>query len=389
MELLKFIKENEIKNFENLKIILESSNFNLKIREDVEYPNLFLIHTQDNSNYNLKLVRECNGIILEKNTFKIVCYTFDKCLDQETIPDSLNKNELYIENAYEGTLIRLFYYENNWIISTKKCIDSSKARWVSKKSFLELFIETEAELSYKLVDKLNTNYCYSLLITHPENNIVVNYKNKCLYHISTRDMNTLNEIYDDIGLTKPIRTLINYTNFDETINYIKNYEEYDLEGFIFIDTNYNRWKIRTPIFINMRKLWGNTNNRLYRYLELRKDTNMLSEYLKYYKNDKEQFINYEYKIKEVALNILKYYVDKHITKSIDKVPFYYSKLIYKLHGDFYKTKIKTNINKVLLTLLEIDAKQLCYMINHYEKNLNTISNSINDSFMYEEVNMDI
>jgi hypothetical protein len=368
---------------------LESSNFNLKIREDAGYPNLFLIHTQDNSDFKLKLVRECNGIILDKNTFKIVCYTFDKCLDQEVIPDSLNKNELYIENAYEGTLIRLFYYENNWLISTKKCIDSSKARWVSKKSFLELFVETEAELNYKLVEKLNPNYCYSLLITHPENNIVVNYKNKCLHHISTRDMNTLNEIDINIGLTKPIRTFINNTNIDETMNSIQNYKEYDLEGFIFIDTNYNRWKIRTPIFINMRKLWGNTNNRLYRYLELRKDSDMLIQYLQYFNDDKDQFINYEYKIKEVATNILKFYVEKHITKSIDKVPYYYSKIIYKLHGDFYKTKIKTNINKVALSLLEIDAKQLCFIINHYEKNLISINNSFNDSFIYEEVNMDI
>ena len=43
MELIKFIRENNINNYEILKSILESETYNLKIKEDNDYPGLFLM----------------------------------------------------------------------------------------------------------------------------------------------------------------------------------------------------------------------------------------------------------------------------------------------------------------------------------------------------------
>ena len=147
------------------------------------------------------------------------------------------------------------------------------------------------------------------------------------------------------------------------------YDETNLnnEGIIFIDTNYNRFKIRTPIYNKARTIWGNTNNRFFRYLELRSDINQLNEYLTYFDRDKSSFIQYEYKIAELCNNILSYYFAKHVTKTLDKVPFYYTKIIYKLQGDYYKNKVKTDYNKIMITLLEYEPKQICFMINNYEK----------------------
>ena len=72
MELIQFIKENQINNFQTLKTILEIKPYNLKIKEDESYPNLFLIHSKEDSDFSIKLVNECNGIILDKNTFKVL-----------------------------------------------------------------------------------------------------------------------------------------------------------------------------------------------------------------------------------------------------------------------------------------------------------------------------
>ena len=120
MELANFIKINQISDYNILKKILESDPYNLKVKEDNNYPSIFLIHTKENSNVNLKIVNECNGIVLDKDTLKIICYTFDKCSDMNAVPDNFDKKNLYLEYALEGTLIRL-YYHNEWILSTKKC----------------------------------------------------------------------------------------------------------------------------------------------------------------------------------------------------------------------------------------------------------------------------
>ena len=362
MEITNFIKENKINDFLNLKAILESQQFGLKIKEDNELPNLFLIHTQDTSNFSLKFINECNGIIMDKNTFQIVCYTFDKCADKLLTSDLFDYDNLYYENAFEGTLIRLYYYNNKWNVSTKKCLNASKSKWISNKNFAELFNECIEQ--YNITNKLNTSYCYSFIITHPENKIVVPYTEPNLYHISTRDMTTLQEIEINIDVPKSERFILPKDNLNSLIDNINNSKLLLYEGCILIDTKYNRIQVKGDYFRMVRSLWGNTNNRFYRYIELRKNINILQEYLTFFENDKLEFIKFEEQICLLAKEILKVYADKHITKTNVKIPFYFAKIIYKLHGDFYKDKIKTNFDKVMMTLLELDPKQVCFMYNN-------------------------
>jgi hypothetical protein len=383
MELIKFIQDNKIDNYEVLKNALESPTFNLKIKEDSDFPTLFLIHTQDTSNLSLKLVNESNGIILDKSTLKIVCYTFDKCDNSLSFPSTLDVNNLFVEPSFEGTLIRLYFYNGSWIFSTKKCIDARKARWLSNKNFVDMFFDCGVPI--EILNSLNPNYCYSFIVTHPENNIVVKYAVPTLYHISTRDMNTMMEIDQNIGILKIERKPIHSSSLEETMTQILNTTQLSYEGFIFIDTNYNRWKLKIPIFMYVRELWGNSNNRFFRYLELRKDKDLLNEYVKYFPDDKERFLNYELKISDIAKHILSIYISRHVTKEVVKIPFYFYKLIYNLHGDYLKDKIKTDHNKIMLKLLELDAKKLCFIINNYDKNIDKMNDKMNDEMMEDNV----
>ena len=377
MELIQFIKENQINNLQTLKTILETKPYNLKIKEDESYPNLFLIHSKEDSDFSIKLVNECNGIILDKNTFKVLCYTFDKCKDDINIPQNMNINDMYFEYALESTLIRAFYYEDKWIFSTKKCIDGNKARWLSLKSFVELFFDYIK--NYDIFQNLNTSYCYSFLLTHPENNIVVQYNQINVYHLNTRDMDTLQEIDINIGLNKLARMKIDPDNLESMLLQISSDKNLCYEGIMFIDSNYNRWKIRTPVFLYVRSLWGNSNNRFFRYLELRKDTDLLKEYLNYFSQDKDNFVNYEVRISNFAKNLLEYYMAKHITKTNKKLPYYFVKIIYELHGEYLKDRIITDYNKIMLKLLSLDAKKLCYMFNQEEKYNLQLNNMMDES----------
>lgn len=370
MEFNNFIHENKIDNFDILKIKLENDPYNLKFKFDDDYPNLVLIYIDKNSDLNNIIVNICNGIIIDKNTLKIVCYTFNKCSNQTDLPENLCKDNLYVETALEGTLLRMYYYDNKWMYSTKKCIDATKAKWLSDKNFLEMFKDCIAFNNRDNIENiLDKNNCYSFIITHPENNIVTPYSVPIAFHISTRNMNNLYEISENIGFPMIEKKLINKDGLSTFFSKILNDTSILYEGFIFIDTNYNRWKIKTPVFNKVRELWGNTNNRFLRYLELRKDPEILKEYIIYYPYDKVNFLNYEKKIVEFAKFILTNYIEKHITKKIDKIPSYLAKVIYKLHGNFFKDKIRTDCNKIMDLLLTYDAKYLCYIMNFYNKDM--------------------
>jgi hypothetical protein len=389
MELCQFIQNNQIVNFSQLKQILENAPFMLNIKEDPDFQDLFLIYKDNYESINnilenniIKIIKECNGIIMNKNTLSVVCYTFDKCNDSNIINPNLNLDNIYIENSIEGALIRLHCYNNNWILSTKKCIDARKSKWLSDKSFAQLF--EECIMNIDIQQNLNKNCCYSFIIKHPENNMVIKYTDPQLIHISTIDLTTLKEIYINIGVQQLVKTKINKDDIMYIFNNCHTSNVLDDQGYILIDNNFTRQKIKKHIYIHAKNLWGNTNNRCYRYLELRKDYDKLVEYLKYFPNDKDLFQSYEIIVSNIAKDILKQYVDKHITRVITKVPFFYVKIIYQLHGDFTKSKVKTNYNKVMNVLFELEPKNLCFIINNYKKYINEIvNNSVIDYGVHE------
>ena len=185
-------------------------------------------------------------------------------------------------------------------------------------------------------------------------------------------MTILQEVDDSIGIFKQGREKIDVTNLNELIIYYKNMNMLNYEGIILIDNKYTRQKFKTNIFIKAKELWGNTNNRFMRYLDLRKNPQLLEEYLSLFEYDKIRFIEYEAKISELAKKILEVYLDRHIHKNTHKVPYYFNKVIYKLHGDFLKDKVRTDYDKVMQLLLELDAKKICFIINHMIRDMTKI-----------------
>jgi hypothetical protein len=261
-------------------------------------------------------------------------------------------------------------------LASRKCIDASKSKWLSHKNFSELF--SDCLNGINIEEQLNINNCYSFIITHPENKIFVNYEIANIAHVSTRNMVTFEEEDVFIGIFKPHREKINTTSLDSLINYYKNMNMLNYEGIILIDDKFNRQKFKTNIFLRAKELWGNTNNRFMRYLELRKDHELLNQYLLLFDYDKPRFIEYEAKISELAKKILGIYLDKHIFKKNVKIPYFFNKVIYKLHGDFLKEKVKTDYDKVMQLLLELDPKKICFIINHMVRDMNKILEDINN-----------
>ena len=124
-----FLKENNITDIELLKQFISGDSYKLKFKED---NNLILIFNDNNSNLNDDLVKFFNGVIIEKSSLKVVCFTLEKCMEEDKVDDRLFNKDLIIQPVFEGTLIRLYYYNNKWNVSTKKMIDAFNAKKVEE-----------------------------------------------------------------------------------------------------------------------------------------------------------------------------------------------------------------------------------------------------------------
>jgi hypothetical protein len=303
---------------------------------------------------------------MDKNNLKIICYTMNKCYTDISSLNLLDK--INVCHTMEGTLIRVYYYNNKWNYSTKRCIDAKTSYWLSTKSFYDLFYDCID--GYNVEEVLNKNYCYSFIIIHPENNMVIHYKNKCLYHITTYDIVNSSIVYNHYLNNPNILYIEKHTIEGSDAIELLNKRVSDTilyEGILFIDNQNKMYKIKNANYIRLKELWGNTNNRFFRYIELRKDIESMKSYLDYFKNDNELFINFENRINKYSYVVLSTYIKKYISKENILIPYYMKKLIYILHGDFIKSRVKTDFGKIMMKLLEMSSHFVYFMITHQEK----------------------
>jgi hypothetical protein len=365
MELLRVIKD---KTYDDVKDLLTKTPYYIQVKESIQNPNIYmLVYQKDKSDFNIPLVSECRGIILEKNTNKVLCYTFDR--KQEFNWDSDNTS---ICQSVDGSQLKLYYYNDEWMISTTRCIDADKSFWYSEKSFKELFDEclNESIIDY---DKLNKEYCYSFVLCHKENRIVIKHNMNHLVHVLTRDLSKDNYpfIDVDVGITKPEK--VNIDNHDEIDKMISNNKT--LEG-LFMWRDGKHCKLKFDYYTNIKKLRSNSRDLLYEYIH-NVCTGNKDMYISEYDEYKDNFKLYENRlsniINRIHYNYMEYFVHKNIIlKQVNKV---YHKHLYGLHGIYKKDGTKITKEVVRNYVLSLDAKQIMHIINIIVKRKKYVTNN--------------
>ena len=369
-----YIDSKGLQNFEDIKSHLENSKIGLTVKDE---GNLYIIAYYDGkSNFDEPIVHKCRGVILEKETNKVVCYTFDRSIDFINDLTYLNTKfpfteDVVVQESIDGTQIKLFHYDGKWRRATTRSIDASKTRFSSRKTFDEMFEEALNNTDLNL-DTLDKTKCYAFVLCHPDNRIITRYDKPEIVHVLTRDLNTMKiDLAYDIGVRKPE----SYT-FD---SYEKLLEEtanlgYEKEGFILHSSDGCMMKIKGKKYLSSVKMRGNTNNILFHYLELRYKDNQSNEetskniegFLKHFNEYREIFKLFEENLRSLAKYIHVEYICRFVTKKIDsqKLTWYYRPIIYTLHTNYYNTKEVTSYDTVVNFLNNLHPAQLCFIYNN-------------------------
>lgn len=213
-----------------------------------------------NCEYANPIVQEARGIIIDIISLEVVCWPFRKFGNHnEGYADTIDWNSARVLEKVDGSIIKLWYDKvlNHWQFSTNGVIRAENAP-----------IENMAGLSYGDIirkannvndisyDRLNKNYTYIFELVSPETRIVVKYDEASLYHLGTRN-NLTGEEYDlDIGIQKPksypLHSLENCINAAIELNKENvSKEDVDKEGFVVVDKNWHRVKIKSPDYLMM------------------------------------------------------------------------------------------------------------------------------------------
>lgn len=294
LKLLEYINKHE-----NWEEELQKYPYNLIIKRDGEY--ILFYYNQYDSVFSNDIVRECRGLILYEPTMTPVCVPFFKFANYgEDYADKLDWNTVHVQEKVDGSLMKVWFHAGVWHVSTSKNIDAYAALASSCRygSFGGMFDAAAVNVGLD-IEKLSPDYTYMFELVSPYNRIVVEYPETTLYFLGARNMETLQEEQLDIGVQKPKNYDLH--SLEDCIAAAKELT-YNEEGYVAVDANWKRNKIKSPQYIAASHLKNNgvVNNRM--LIEMCK-SGEISEFLSYFPEYKENYNDFVEKYQCAILDL--------------------------------------------------------------------------------------
>jgi hypothetical protein len=256
-----------------------------------------------------------------------------------------------------------------------------------------MFLEAAKENGLSL-DYLNKELCYSFVLQHPDNRIVIPFKTPmlylvALYHIKTIDDNifvysySIEDIkkFDWSSTTIKFPQIYEWNNYSELIEkYASMNTSYDILGLVVYNKETGeRMKIRNPVYEQVRNLRGNQPKLQYQYLCLRKE-GRVSDFLKFYPENKKDFTSFRDQLHLYTNTLFSNYISCYIKKEKPLIEFseQYRTHMFNIH-QLYMNELRekhlfvTN-NVVQKYVNELHPSLLMYCLNFQmrKRNVDTI-----------------
>ncbi|BAQ64276.1 phage protein [Geminocystis sp. NIES-3709] len=252
MELQEYLRQEGLENLAN--------NYHIKINRHQKYSHLICLkYSQIESPMSEKIVQQSRGIILDSaNNWEIVSYAYDKFFNYgEPLAAEINWNHATVYDKLDGSLMVLYYYDNQWQVQSSGTADASGEVGAFSFTFAQLFWRVWQELNYPLPKQID--YCFSFELLTPYNRIVVQQNQNNLVLHGVRNVRTLQEENPQPWAEKYGFNLVKIfplQNWQQITEACQNLNPLESEGYIICDTvkkhnnyNYNRVKVKSPRYV--------------------------------------------------------------------------------------------------------------------------------------------
>ena len=344
----------------------------------------------------------CRSVILN-SVNQVVCFAPPKSYKADIFIKKYSENTIGIqaEEFLEGTMVNVFFdptigVTGSWEISTRNNVGATSSFFKSpgSKTFRQMFMEAAAECKLD-INKLETKLCYSFVLQHPENRIVVPFSKPQLYlvgvyKINNRPNNVTIDFFDaeeyqhffgELGTSVKFPEIYNFNKYSELIEkYGSMNTSYDIVGVVIHNKETGeRTKIRNPVYEQVRNLRGNQPKLQYQYLSLRKE-GKVKDFLKFYPENKIEFSTFRDQVHLFTNTLYANYVSCYIKKEKHLIEFseQYRTHMFNIHqlymNELREKKLFVNNTFVQKYVNELHPSLLMYCLNYQmrKRNIDTI-----------------
>lgn len=234
---------------------LSSDPYNLKISRDGPY--VMLKYNQLSSDFSNPIVREARGIIFREDNWKCVRRAFDKFFNYgELNAAEVDWNTAKVQTKIDGSLISAWFDDKKWHYSTSGTIDVYKAPTGDIKlptfgDVLEEAFRNNSITKEIFEQSASRRVCYTFELVSPQTRVVIPYEKPDLYFIGYRTMKTECEMNPKESLVSAFFKTPKEYDFHSAQDVVDSAKElpWDEEGYVVVDSNFNRVKIKSPAWL--------------------------------------------------------------------------------------------------------------------------------------------
>lgn len=360
-------------------------------------------------------VGRLRSVVFDKNG-RICCVAPPK---MPTLTEEMKKNSevnsvngvLVAEELVEGIMANLFWNEDEgkWFIATKSCVGEvsfdhilqaeaeaqiaaagvaaaaehadTEATEDSSKGFQRLGVQEilrrricdVLSLLRNGLDAIPKQYCYSLVIQHPKNQIVNVITVPKLYVVAVYQIHAQEAESSGVNVVRIDRDIFS-ANFGGSVShmpstltcvlddtptdavtatatvedYVRMYASSEtrsvsMPGVVFVDKDTGFcYKQRNPKYESVKKRKGMEQKLMSQYLQLRKDR-AIDEYLKYHPQHSRTFRQFRDRLHDYTQRLYDAYIEHYVKKDAKPLKEYDRELkthMYKIHYDVYLATMK-------------------------------------------------
>jgi hypothetical protein len=383
---------------------LLQSKIKCRVPENNNNYSIIYYNKSELDNSNIHIYGPFRSIIINSDN-KVVCYSPPKSIDYNSFVNRQfylqSYEEVIAQEFVEGTMINVFWdaVAGLWEISTKKIVGATSNFYKKQegKSFRQMFFEALSQSGLTL-DNLDSNYCYSFVLQHPENRIVVPFTKPCLYLIaiySIEHIKKLSNLHDENDENDRDILVHNHDIYDSKVQEffsktticfpkIYNFESYNsaVEQYASENTPYTtlgvvfynkktgeRTKVRNPVYESVRQLKGNEPKLQFHYLTLRQQ-GKVTDFLHIFSEHKSEFMKFRNQVHTFTHTLFQNYVNCYIKKEkpVGDYGQQYKTHMFNIHS-IYKNELKekkmiVNNGFVINYVNNLEPQLLMYCLNY-------------------------
>lgn len=209
--------------------------------------------------FELQIVRECRGLILdEANNWGIVSFPFTKFFNYgEPNAAKIDWDTARVLEKKDGSLLILYPYNNEYQVQTSGSPDAGGDVNDFGMTFAELFWETFNSYEQKL-PPIECGITFWMELCAPYNKIVVRHDKPSLTILGGRNLSTNTELtLQEVSAYLPKIPAVqsfSLSSIEECVSSFQTFSGKDQEGYVVVDANFNRIKLKHPEYLHLHRL---------------------------------------------------------------------------------------------------------------------------------------